>query len=165
MKRLIGGMGMLLALACSSQPLSSVRLQGDPRSIASLAGRWGGEYWGASAGRRGSLSFEVRPGTDTLYGDVTLMDALGNMVRPADPADVHRLHVRAPQLLRIEFVMASQDSLRGVLEPYVSPDCDCVVTTSFAGALDKDRITGTFETRSASVGVLAHGFWRMERAP
>jgi hypothetical protein len=164
MKRLIGGLGMLLALACSSQ-LSSVRLQGDPRSIASLAGRWGGEYWGASGGRRGSLSFELRPGTDTLYGDVSMMDLFGNTVRPADPADVHRLHGGAPLLLRIEFVMASQDSLRGVLEPYVSPDCDCTVTTSFAGALAEDKINGTFETRSASIGVLAHGFWRMERAP
>lgn len=164
MKALLGGLALALTLGCSSQ-VASVRLQGDPMSIASLAGQWGGEYWGATGGRRGTLSFELRPGTDTLYGDVMMIDQLGNTLRPADAADLHRQHVHSTQLLRIEFVMASRDSVRGMLEPYVSPECDCTVTTNFAGALEKDHLTGTFETRNTSVGVLARGFWQMARRP
>lgn len=164
MKRIIGGIGMVLALACAGQQ-ASVRLQGDPRSIASLAGQWSGEYRGALEGRRGSLSFELRPGSDTLYGDVLMMDVLGNVLRPADAVEVHRMHVQSSRLLQIEFVQARGDSIRGVLEPYTSPECNCVVTTIFAGALRGDRITGIFETGTAARGVLARGSWEMTRTP
>ena len=163
MRHVIGGLALALAMGCSG-PLASVKVQGEPQAIASLAGKWGGEYWGGMSGRRGSLSFELRPGSDTLFGDVLMMDQMGNVIRPSDPAEVHRLHVSSAQLLRIEFVMASGDSVRGVLEPYVSVECDCAVTTSFAGQLREDRLTGTFETRSASSGVLARGYWEMGRA-
>ena len=161
-RTLIGGFAVALVVGCSTAPQMPVRLQGDPTSIAHLAGNWAGEYWGAAGSRGGSLSFSLRSGTDSLYGDVTMIDPRGQTIRSADPMDVHAQHVRSPQQLRIDFVAVSNDSLRGVLEPYIAPDCECTVSTTFSGEVKDGRITGTFQTRSAG-RVLAEGAWEMKR--
>jgi len=140
-----------------------VLLQGSPVSIARLAGSWVGEYWGGAAGRGGSLGFALRTGSDSLYGDVTMVDARGQQqFRPADPMEVHRTHVQLSQHLRIDVVMAQGDSVRGVLEPYVLPDCECTVSTTFFGAVHGDQITGRFETRNRGE-VRATGSWELKR--
>ena len=54
------------------------------------------------------------------------------------------------------------DSLRGVLEPYIAPDCQCAVSTTFLGHVKGSQITGTFQTRSAG-RVQAEGSWEMKR--
>jgi hypothetical protein len=138
-----------------------VRLQGDPVSIAWLAGSWTGEYWGGT-GRGGSLSFTLRSGSDSLYGDVTMMDLAGQPMRSADPTDVHRGHVHAPQQLRIDFVAVHADSIRGTLEPYVLPECECIVSTTFVGQVRGTQITGSFQTRNAG-RLRAEGSWEMKR--
>ena len=150
-----------LAAGCRSQSMP-VRLQGDPVAIASLAGRWTGEYWNGAGGRGGSLAFELRAGSDSLYGDVTMIDTRGQQLHPADPMDVHQMHVQAAQGLRIDFASIQADSVRGTLEPYVAPDCGCVVSSTFFGRVQGERITGRFETRNAG-RVLAEGSWEMKR--
>lgn len=155
-------LALVVAVGCRTAPRMPVQLQGDPTSIAWLAGSWTGQYWGGSAGRGGSLSFTLRSGTDTLYGDVTMVDPNGQHIRAADPMDIHALHVRSPQQLRIDVVRIDADSIRGVLEPYVAPDCDCVVTTRFIGRVEGDRITGSFETRARG-RLRAEGLWEMKR--
>ena len=162
-RTLIGGLAVALVVGCSTAPQVPVRLQGDPTSIARLAGSWAGEYWGAGGGRGGSLSFSLRSGTDSLYGDVTMVDPRGQTIRAADPTDVHAQHVRSPQQLRIDFVAVRDDSLRGVLEPYIAPDCNCAVSTTFHGQVKDGRITGTFQTRNGG-RVQAEGSWEMKRA-
>jgi hypothetical protein len=156
------GLAVVLAASCRSVPQAPVQLQGDTRSIASLAGSWTGEYWGGAGGRGGSLAFALRSGSDSLYGDVTMIDPRGQTIRAADPSDVHSQHVRSPQQLRIDFVAVQADSVRGVLEPYVAPDCDCVVSTTFVGRVQGNRIAGTFVTRNTG-RVLAQGSWEMKR--
>lgn len=150
-----------LALGCTVQR-TPVRLQGDPASFASLAGSWAGQYWGGAGGRGGSLTFTLRAGSDSLYGDVAMIDPRGQVIRAADPEEAHRRHVASPQQLRIDFVAVSADSVRGTLEPYVSPDCECTATTTFVGAVKGDRIDGTFTTRSGGRD-LAQGRWEMKR--
>ena len=161
MKRVFCCLAIVLFASCSYRS-SSVRLQGDPVSIAWLAGTWQGEFEGASSGRRGSLSFYLPSGTDSLVGDVMMVDPAGNVIHAADRADVHRLHVRNNQLLSIDVVVVHADAIRGVLEPYIAPDCSCVVSTTFIGRVLGDEITGTFETRGSS-GYRAEGVWRMTR--
>ena len=161
-RTLLGGLAVALAVGCRSVPQMPVQLQGDPTSIAWLAGAWTGEYWGGAGGRGGSLSFTLRSGTDSLYGDVTMVDPHGQQLRPADPTDVHALHVLSPKLLRIDVVRIQADSIRGMLEPYVAPDCDCTVTTMFTGRVAGDRITGSFTTRAGG-RVRAEGLWEMKR--
>jgi hypothetical protein len=151
----------VLAVGCQSHSMP-VRLQGDPVAIASLAGRWTGEYWGGAGGRGGSLAFTLRSGSDSLYGDVTMIDPRGQQLRPADPMNVHQMHVESAQGLRIDFASIQADSVRGTLEPYIAPDCACAVSSTFFGRVQGDRITGRFETRNAG-RVLATGSWEMKR--
>jgi hypothetical protein len=88
----------------------------------------------------------------------------GIPIRPADPADEHRAHVRVPQALRIDFVAVAGDQVAGALEPYIAPDCDCVVTTRFLGKRVGDNITGTFRTRGPG-GWMQEGTWAVARRP
>jgi len=157
-----GSLALALVVGCQSLPSPSVQLQGDPSTITHLAGRWVGEYWGAAGGRGGSLGFSLRAGSDSLYGDVTMIDPRGRQLRAADPVDVHRAHVQSAQTLRVDFVKVQADSVRGVLEPYISPDCECRVSTTFFGQLLGNQINGRFETRSAGM-VRAEGSWQLKR--
>jgi len=159
---IIGSVALALAAGCRTVPSPSVRLQGDPTSITRLAGKWAGEYWGGAGGRGGSLGFSLRAGSDSLYGDVTMVDPHGQQLRAADPMDVHRMHVQSSQTLRVDFVAVQADSVRGVLEPYISPDCACTVSTTFFGQLLGNQITGRFETRNGGM-VRAEGFWELKR--
>ena len=161
-RTLLSCLAVALAVGCRTAPQMPVQLQGDPTSIAWLAGSWTGEYWGGAGGRGGSLSFTLRSGTDSLYGDVTMLDPYGQKLQPADPMDVHAQHVRSPQQLRIDVARVEADSIRGVLEPYVAPDCDCIVATTFMGRVAGDRITGVFETRAGG-RVRAEGSWELNR--
>jgi len=102
----LGGLAIAFTVACRTVPQMPVQLQGDPLSIAWLAGSWTGEYWGGAGGRGGSLSFTLRSGTDSLYGDVTMVDPHGQQLHAADAMDVHARHVRSPQQLRIDVVRA-----------------------------------------------------------
>ena len=155
-------LAVALAVGCQPVPQTPVPVQGDRTSLARLAGSWTGEYWGGAGGRGGSLAFTLRSGTDSLYGDVTMIDPRGQTIRSADPADTHAQHVRSPQQLRIDFVAVRADSVRGMLEPYIAPDCECSVSTTFFGRVAGDRIAGTFQTRAAG-RVQAEGSWEMKR--
>jgi hypothetical protein len=159
---LLAALAVVFAAGCSHTQSAPVRLQGDPVSIAWLAGSWTGEYWGGAGGRGGSLAFKLRSGSDSLYGDVVMVGSAGQPLIAADPADVHRLHVQSAQQLRIDFVAARADSVRGTLEPYLSPLCECVVGTTFMGLVRGDQISGTFETRSGG-RVISVGEWAMQR--
>jgi hypothetical protein len=159
-RTVLGGLALVAAVGCRSQP-TPVRLQGDPASIASLAGSWVGQYWGG-AGRGGSLSFSLQSGSDSLYGDVTMLDASGQQLRPADPMEVHRTHVNNGQSLRIDFVAVRGDSLRGTLEPYISPECECAASATFVGQVRSGVIIGVFETRAGG-RVRGQGSWEMKR--
>jgi hypothetical protein len=157
----LASLAVVIAIGCRTQQVP-VHVEGDPVSIAWLAGSWTGEYRGASAARSGSLDFTLRRGTDSLYGDVAMVGSSGQPLRPADPMDVHRTHVQAPQRLRIDFVAAHADVVQGILEPYVSPECECIVATTFIGQVRGDAIAGTFATRHAG-RVIAEGRWEMHR--
>lgn len=148
MRRSLSAIVLALVVGCSSYRSTPVRLAGDPVAIAWLGGAWDGEYWGATSGRRGNLSFYLPSGTDSLAGDVLMLDAAGAQYQPAEPMSVHRMHVHSPQLLRVDVVIAYRDSIRGALEPYIAPDCHCTVSTVFVGRVTGDEINGTFETRS-----------------
>lgn len=161
MKAIAIGLIAAVLSSCGSRPMP-VQLQGDPVSIAWLAGSWTGEYWAGAGGRHGTLNFDLASGTDTLYGDVRMIDPSGRLILPADPGATHRVHVLSPQSLRIDFVRATGNTVHGVLEPYRAPDCDCVVTTSFVGQVHGDEITGTFETRGGGA-IQQTGLWRMTR--
>lgn len=157
----LAGLLVGFAIGCRTQSVP-VHVEGDPVSIAWLAGSWTGEYWGGTVARSGSLDFTLRHGTDSLYGDVTMVGSTGQPLHPADPMDAHRSHVQSPQRLRIDFVAVHADVVEGTLEPYVSLDCECIVSTTFVGQVRGDEISGRFATRSAG-RVITEGRWEMRR--
>jgi hypothetical protein len=162
--------GGLLRLAAVSAILTAactyagtpVPLRGRATDIAALAGRWDGEFWSEESRRNGSLLFTIRAGTDTAFGDVVLTPTSFEPVIAADAKDpVHLQHSRAPEVLRIHFVTVRERVIQGEIEPYVAPDCKCVVVTEFLGTVEGDAIDGTYTTRGP--GIRQEGRWSMRR--
>lgn len=142
-----------------------VPMRGRATDIAALAGRWDGEFWSDESRRNGSLLFMIRAGTDTAFGDVVLTPTSFEPVVAADakggdPA-VHLRHSRAPDVLRIHFVTVRERMIQGEIEPYIAPDCKCVVVTEFLGTVSGDVIEGTYTTRGP--GIRQEGRWSMRR--
>jgi hypothetical protein len=153
-----------LLAACRYQP-TPVPLHGSVSDVAALAGAWEGDYSSADSRRGGSITFSIRPGVDTAFGDVAMVSTTGRPLIAADASTrSHAQHVRAVELLRVTFVEVSDGLVEGELEPYVAPDCSCVVTTVFRGAVTGDRIEGTYVTRGAQ-GLRQEGRWSMRRTP
>ena len=153
---------ILLATACRYRP-EPIPIQGDRSDIARLSGTWVGEYTGTSTGRSGSITFTLKAGTDSAFGDVLMVPSgTMNPILPADnPAD-HRGHARSPQVLQMSFVSISGGRVSGTLEPYVAPDCACTVRTTFTGTITSDAVEGTFVTRGPG-GLEQTGRWRVMR--
>ena len=151
----------LLLAACHYQP-TPVPVQGERSAIAALAGQWAGTYAGDQSGRTGSITFRITERGDSAFGDVLMVPAQGIGPRPVDVPAEHLRHAHSPQALAIEFVALSGNRVRGTLEPYVAPDCECRVHTTFTGTVSGDAVEGTFVTRSAD-GLEQTGRWRVTR--
>jgi hypothetical protein len=152
----------VLVLGCRYHP-TPVRLQGVSSDISAMAGKWEGEYASTQSQRSGSISFTVRAGTDTAFGDVLMLPVGGQQLLPADAQmGTHALHASQPQLLEITFVRVSAGLVEGALEPYVAPDCRCVVSTVFRGTQRDNVISGEYVTRG-EMGLRQTGTWRVER--
>lgn len=151
----------LVAAACRYQPLP-IPVRAEPGALAALAGNWAGSYQGDQTGRSGSITFRVSERGDSAFGDVLMVPADGVLPHPVDAPAEHLTHARSPQMLSIAWVALADDRVRGTLEPYVAPDCQCRVVTTFTGAVAGDRVSGTFVTRTAD-GVEQTGRWRVSR--
>ena len=166
MKKLIRSLptaALLLALVACARPPAVVTLEGEPAAIGTLAGQWQGEYWGAESGRSGTIDFSVSGSRDSVSGEVRMVDPVGRQLQSVDPSGLHRTHVRSEQSLAIQFVRVSETGVSGRMEPYVAPDCQCSVSTSFVGVVRGDSIVGTFVTEFPGGG-LDEGHWRVVRA-
>jgi hypothetical protein len=153
---------IVVATACRYRP-EPIPIQGEQSELARLAGTWVGEYSGTISGRTGSITFTLKAGTDSAFGDVLMMPAGSlNSLIPADTPIDHRSHARSPQVLRVSFVSVAKGRVFGSLEPYIAPDCECTVRTTFDGAIDADAIEGIFVTRAPG-GFEQTGRWRVLR--
>ena len=150
-----------LVVGCASRP-DPVPISGNPAAIANLAGTWLGEYNGTESQRSGSITFTVSASGDSVFGDVVMMAGSNRTALvPAHSEAEHLRHVRSSQALRIDFVSVSGGGLTGTLEPYIAPDCNCQVSTTFTGRQAGNVIEGTFVTRGSSVE--QRGSWRATR--
>jgi hypothetical protein len=151
----------LLFAACHYQP-TPVPVHGEHAVIEALAGEWIGTYAGDQSGRTGSISFRISEHGDSAFGDVLMVPAHGVGPRPVDVPAEHLRHAHSPQNLAIQFVALTDRRVRGTLEPYVAPDCECRVHTTFTGTVSGNVVEGTFATRSAD-GLEQTGRWRVTR--
>jgi hypothetical protein len=163
MRRIAAAMLLATLTACQYHP-TPIQLQGEASSIATLRGDWSGEYWSTGSERRGSLNFALASTPDSAFGEVIMFTPLGQQVRPLDNVDQHRQHSSSTQALRIDFVRVGGGMVSGTLEPYIAPDCNCQVSTTFTGNVLGDTIRGTFIT-NGSQGGKRDGMWMMARRP
>ena len=151
-----------LLAACRYQP-TPVPLIASAADISALAGDWSGEYSSVQSGRSGTISFTIRSGKDTAWGDVLMTPKRGAGIRAADANTLeHARHESLPELLQVTFVRVSGGMIEGTLEPYTAPDCQCVVTTVFQGTLKGNQIDGQYVTHG-SMGLRQDGVWSMQR--
>ena len=146
----------LFAGGCASQnPAPPVPVEG--ADVSALAGHWVGEYSSTETGRSGSIVFELKSGDKVAHGDV-LMKPKEGAPTPDDP-----MH-GAPQILNINFVNATGGTLRGTMDPYRDPACQCEVVTTFTGRRSGDTIEGTFTTTpQGGEGTASTGRWRITK--
>ena len=151
----------LLAGACASVP-TPIPVVGSDVAIGRLAGEWGGEYWGDTSGRSGSIVFQLAADADTAYGDVVMIshERRESHIPVQDPAAGLPI-ARAAAVLSISFVRASGGGLIGRLAPYRDPDCGCVLDTRFEGELRGDTIEGTFVSQPVGGGDTQTGTWKV----
>jgi hypothetical protein len=151
-----------LAAACRYTP-SPVLLQGEAQDLNELAGEWSGEYSSVETGRAGSILFKVVPQSDTAHGDVVMVPNAGTEITAADVSSgMHQIHAPAASVLRITFVRVAGGEVEGALEPYIAPDCQCVVRSVFRGVISGDRITGMYTTYGPN-GMNQEGGWSVTR--
>ena len=159
--RFLFGSALALSLAgCALNP-APVPLVGDSWGITDLAGEWTGEYRGPV--RNGSIVFRLEAGHDTAFGDVVMSPrlTLGGRDDPQVPTYPARDVARA---LFIRFVRVEGNQVTGVIEPYRSPDCGCLLNTSFTGTRRGNRIQGVFVTQHGECDMMPErGTWWAER--
>ena len=155
-----------LSSACSSSknPAPAVPVAGARSDISALAGRWEGEYHSEATGRSGSIVFELKPGDTVARGDVLMVPQGANSPPSATklPGTSETLRTM-PQVLSISFVSASGGVVKGTMDPYRDPDCDCEVQTTFVGRLSGNVIEGTFTTSPSGAGPITTGRWSITR--
>ncbi len=154
-----------LASACSStskNPAPPVPVQGS--DVSALAGRWVGEYSSEATGRTGSIVFELKKGDKVAHGDVLMVPKSGKPGEPEPKLPGMNETLRTmPQVLNISFVSATEGVLRGTMDPYRDPSCECEVQTTFIGRLSGDTVEGTFMTTPSGSGTITTGRWKMTR--
>jgi hypothetical protein len=155
--------GMALAasvLACGPTP--PIQLGGSPADVEALAGEWTGAYTSRDSSREGTIWFKLVAGEDHAHGDV--------LMTPRDQSEAYarlksgELPGRrdAPQFLSIRFVAISRGEVRGSLEPYWDPECECEARTEFQGRQYENTFEGTFVTRLTRGGT-KEGRWTATR--
>jgi hypothetical protein len=146
MRRLrYGVITLAVATGCALNP-APVPVVGDSWGISDLAGEWTGEYRGGYSNRSGTIVFKLAAGRDTAYGDVVMAPRLSFGAHSDDPTYSSR-SLERPQTLFIRFVRVEDNRINGVMEPYMLPDCECLVYTAFTGLRRGNRIEGTFVTQ------------------
>ena len=155
----------LLVLTACAWKRTPVPIISDNGSSALLVGAWSGEYSSAETGRSGSITFDMASEKDTAYCDVVMVPRVNTFqgVTRDQPA-VQALKSEAfAQPLKIRFIRLGEGRISGTVAPYLDPDCDCAVDTTFEGTLTSaNTIEGTFITRGTDIQT-STGTWKVNR--
>jgi len=149
-------------MACAYNP-PPIPVVAAPHDLDRLVGVWNGEYQTTRVERAGTISFTLAAGSDSAYGDVTMIPRMNDSRNQFDT----RLGTPAqlPRPLRITFVRMQGGDVSGALDPYVDPDLGCMVETRFRGALrDARTLQGTFVTRDETGAIVQRGTWKVTKA-
>jgi hypothetical protein len=152
---------ILAAIGCASNP-DPVPLVASAGTVSRLAGEWRGSFEGDQTGRAGSIIFRIEAGSDTAHGDVLMVPT--QMNAPQRSAYEMPAPAMEPALLRVRFVQASAEVVRGEIAEYRDPQCGCRLRTTFEGTVHGDEISGTFTSVHLETALRQVGRWRVTRA-
>jgi hypothetical protein len=140
-------------------PKRSIEISADDFDVSPLIGQWSGEYANPETGRSGTVAFTLRAGESAAFGEVVMVPNTAALGVPSGSS----AQARTP--LRINFIRKEGGGVVGTLDPYVDPECNCRVKTTFQGKFsDSATIEGTFATEGVAGGrAPTGGNWRVKR--
>lgn len=152
-----------LVVSCAYNP-PAAPIGGDPESIGFLAGEWSGTYDSEDIGRSGDIYFRLRAGADTAQGEVLMASRPARYPDPVSmeepgPEDAPR----SPPVITIRFVRTGGPWVYGELDEYPDPQTGIMLSTTFTGRIEGDRIEGQFRTGPAGSAVTGTGSWSVRR--
>ena len=155
----------ILASGCA--PMPTVALDATPAELEVLAGEWAGQYESAALGRRGSIEFKLKGGTNEARGDVLMVPSGRRTPYQPQPYDEgqHPRSMGSTEVLTINFIRASDGSLSGRLDRYWDPDRNCFADTTFNGRVALGIVEGTFRTTFDCGAGAATGTWTAKKKP
>jgi hypothetical protein len=161
--------GVLLALVAGTgcrmhSSAGPVPVEGTRADLSGLAGTWVGRYWSEATGRHGTVTFRLRSGADTAYGEVVMTFSRALRLY-GEKVDDPALRREPTTTIDIVVVRIEGKKVRGTLAPYWDPDCDCRARTVFDGALTQNRIAGSFTSRREEDAAPVSGRWLADRQP
>jgi hypothetical protein len=157
------GMALAIAVLGCRYRAEVVPIWGDSGDLERMAGEWTGEYSSPDSRRTGTITFMITAHGDSAFGDVLMVIPTEESVpRPVDLVTGHSAHARSADRLSVQFVRVAGGGVRGELEPYLAPDCECRVRTTFTGTIDGDVVRGSFLT-TTDWGGKQEGRWRVVR--
>ena len=151
----------LLVVVAGCAPMPTVALQATPADLELLAGEWEGEYESAALGRRGTIEFKLKAGTDEAHGDVVMVPRGQRIPYRPQRYDEgpHVPPMPVSELLTIKFIRSSDGSIAGMLDRYWDPDRECFANTTFSGRVGLGIVDGTFNTTFECGAGNATGTW------
>lgn len=162
MSRLIVAALAITAVGCRYRA-EVVPIWGDPGGLRRLAGEWTGDYSSPDSHRRGTITISITARGDSAFGEVLMVwGAEAVSPRPADLLESHSRYVMSAEMLNIQFVRVADGRIRGELEPYIAPDCECLVRTVFTGTMGDAVVSGVYRT-TTDWGGTQEGVWRADR--
>jgi hypothetical protein len=150
-----------IVLAWGCAPMPTVALDATAADLEILAGEWAGEYESAALGRRGSIEFKLKGGTNEARGDVVMVPSGRRIPYQPQPYEdgQHARSMPSTEILTINFIRASDGSLSGRLDRYWDPDRNCFADTTFNGRVALGVVEGTFKTTFDCGAGAATGTW------
>lgn len=130
-----------------------------------LVGEWRGTSHNPETGRSGTIAFTLLAGESSASGNIVIIPRPDSLLTPEERELLSDVSAPKRQVLRIDFVRKEGGKLNGTLDPYVDPECNCRVTTTFQGTFrDARTIEGTFTIVPSVPGHgITSGTWKVTR--
>jgi hypothetical protein len=151
-------------LACATKP-PGTEISASDFNLEPLVGVWRGDFNSAQTGRTGIVAFTLRAGESSAKGNVVMIPRPDSLLTPEEREMLENGTLAGRSVVPITFIRKEGGSMNGVLDPYRAPDCDCTVTTTFAGTFtDANTIEGTYTTVPSKPGAsVTGGTWKVKR--